>query len=318
MTASPPLPGYPTLMSDWIRRMPKAELHVHLEGSLGAETLRQFDPALTDAAVAERYTYADFGAFLKAFAWASGYLKGPEEYAIATSGLLRSLEREGVTYAEITFSAGVALWRNLDVPAIHQAMREAAAASSIRTAWIWDSVRQFGGDLAWRVVQLAVARAGDGVVAFGLGGDEARGPARDYAEQYTYARKGGLRLVCHAGESTGPESVWDALEVGAERIGHGIASVDDPVLIRHLADNTIPLEVCITSNHVTGVARRFQNYPLRALYDAGVPIVLNTDDPPMFQATLCGEYDRAAREYGLPEEELRGLAENSFRYAFLR
>jgi len=167
-----------------------------------------------------------------------------------------------------------------------------------------------------RVAQLAAERTEQGVVAYGIGGSEERGPAAWFTEVFAFAKRAGLRLTAHAGESMGAESVWAALELGAERIGHGIASVQDPDLMRHLRENDIPLEICITSNLVTGVVKRLKEHPIRRLYDAGVPIVLNTDDPAMFGCTLTDEYRLAARIFGFSETELRGIAENGFRYAF--
>jgi RimJ/RimL family protein N-acetyltransferase len=154
------------------------------------------------------------------------------------------------------------------------------------------------------------------VVAFGIGGSEERGPAEWFSDVFAFARSSGLRLVAHAGESMGPESVWAALRIGAERIGHGIRSIDDPSLIAHLRDNRIPLEISITSNLVTGVVARLEDHPVRRLHDAGVPIVLNTDDPAMFGCTLVGEYQLAARSFGFTDAELRGISENGFRYRF--
>ena len=137
-----------------------------------------------------------------------------------------------------------------------------------------------------------------------------------FGDAFAFAKAAGLRLTAHAGESMGPESVWAALRLGAERIGHGIAVVRDPDLMRHLRERDIPLEICITSNLVTGVVARIEDHPVRRLYDAGVPITLNTDDPAMFGCTLTGEYRLAARHFGFSEAQLRGIAESGFRYAF--
>ncbi len=137
-----------------------------------------------------------------------------------------------------------------------------------------------------------------------------------FTEVYRFARAKGLRLTAHAGETVGPESVWGALRLGAERIGHGIRAVDDPVLMRHLRDENIPLEICISSNVATGAVPSLTAHPVRRLYDAGVPITLNTDDPGLFDTTLEKEYDLAAREFGFSERELAQIAENGFRYAF--
>ncbi len=166
------------------------------------------------------------------------------------------------------------------------------------------------------MARLAAARQDRGVVAIGIGGSEERGPAEWFKDVFAFAKSAGLHLTAHAGESGGPESVWEALVLGAERIGHGIAAVRDPELLRHLRDRDIPLEISITSNLVTGVVARLEDHPIRALYDAGVPIVLNTDDPAMFGCTLTDEYRLAARAFGFSERELRGIAENGFRYGF--
>jgi len=303
-------------MRDFLHSLPKAELHVHLEGSLDCATLMELDPSLTAGQVDERYRYSGFDEFLKSFVWASGFLNRPEAYAVATRRLLARLEAQNVRYVEITLSAGVALWRGLDLAAIHDAIRGAAAESNVESCWIWDAVRQFGPEPAAEVVEMAAARLGDGVVAFGLGGDEARGPAAGFRNLFELARGKGLRVVCHAGETEGPESVWQAIEAGAERIGHGIAAARDAALLRALAQRSIPLEICISSNRRTGAAASFPVHPVRQLFDAGVAVILNTDDPPMFHTTLCAEYEIAAVEFGFTPAELRLLAENSFRYGF--
>jgi adenosine deaminase/aminodeoxyfutalosine deaminase len=186
----------------------------------------------------------------------------------------------------------------------------------VQVRWILDAVRQFGPEPAMQVAALASERLDRGVVALGIGGSEERGPASWFHEVFAFARREGLHLHAHAGESMGPESIWDALALGAERIGHGISAVGDPALLRHLREKDIPLEICITSNLVTGVVPRVEDHPVRRLFDAGVPIVLNSDDPAMFRCSLTGEFRLAAERFGFTEAELRRIAENGFRYAF--
>lgn len=261
-------------------------------------------------------SYTDFAGFIQSFVWVNQRLKTPDDYARVARRLLERLESEGVTYVEIILSAGVILWKQLAFAPIYDALVRESARRRIKARWILDAIRQFGPEPAKPVFDLAAERLGDGVVAIGLGGDEERGPALPFKELFRQARDRGLRLTCHAGEVTGPQSVWDALEIGAERIGHGIRAIDDPALARHLAARKIPLEICITSNLRTGAVKSLAEHPVRRLYDAGVPIVLNSDDPAMFDCTLTGEYELAAREFGFTEAELAGIAGNALLYAF--
>src|SRR5436190_14824480 len=257
-------------MADFLLEMPKAELHLHLEGSVEPETLHELDPSTPVEEFHALYEYADFDAFLRAFGAVGKRLRGPEDYALITRRLLGRLHAENVQYAEIIIAAGVVIWKEQDFAPIYDAIRAAAADSPVRVRWILDAVRQFGPDHVMKVAELAAERVDQGVVAFGIGGSEERGPAEWFRDAFRFARDAGLHLVAHAGESMGPESVWAALELGAERIGHGIASICDQSLIRHLRDHDIPLEVCPTSNLITGVVRKMADHPLRRLYDAGV------------------------------------------------
>ena len=305
-------------MADFLESLPKAELHLHLEGSVEPETLHELDPATPLDECRAIYSYPDFDAFLKAFGAVGKRLRTPQDYALVTRRLLERLAAQNVRYAEIILAAGVVLWKEQEFAPIFNAVCEAARDAAVEVRWILDAVRQFGVEPAMRVAELAAERVDRGVVAYGIGGSEERGPAAWFTEVFAFAGRAGLRLTAHAGESMGPESVWAALELGAERIGHGIASVHDAALMRHLRDRDIPLEICITSNLVTGVVKRVEEHPIRRLYDAGVPIVLNTDDPAMFGCSLTEEYRLAARVFGFTEAELRAIAGNGFRYAFGR
>ena len=295
---------------------PRAELHVHLEGSLEAETLLAIEPSLTREAIEESTSYSDFAGFLRAFVWVNRLLREPGHYALAARRLLARLDAQGVVYAEVTLSAGVVLWKQMDLDAVYGAVWEESRRAPFPVLWILDAVRQFGPASAMPVVRFAARHLESGVAAFGIGGDEIRGPARDFAGVFQAARDAGLRLTCHAGEIAGPESVAEALAIGAERIGHGIAAARDPALMRLLRERDVPLEICITSNVRTGAVASLEEHPLRTLFDAGVPIVLNTDDPALFDCTLDSEYALAASRFGFTTAELSSLAANSLRYGF--
>jgi adenosine deaminase/aminodeoxyfutalosine deaminase len=303
-------------MDDFIAQMPKAELHLHLEGSVEPETLHELDPSTPVEEFRALYRYADFDTFLKAFAAIGKRLRTPQDYGLIARRLLERLAAQNVQYAEIIVSAGVVLWKKQEFAPIFDAIHAAAEGSSVEVRWILDAIRQFGAEPALEVAKLAAERVDRGVVAFGIGGSEVRGPAEWFTDVFAFAREAGLHLTAHAGEGTPAAAVWAALALGAERIGHGIAAASDEGLMRHLRERDIPLEICITSNLVTGVVKRIEEHPVRRLFDAGVPIVLNTDDPAMFGCTLVGEYRLAAERFGFSEAELRGIAENGFRYGW--
>jgi aminodeoxyfutalosine deaminase len=292
------------------------ELHLHLEGAIQPETLREIDPALTLEEIAAETSYSDFAGFIRSYVWVNRKLRSPDDYAVAAARLFESLETQGVSYAEVTLSAGVVLWKKQDLGAAFDAVAREAGRSRVDVRWILDATRQWGAEAAKPVFDFAAERIGDGVAAIGLGGFEADGPAHWFRDLYAQARDRGLRLTCHAGETTGPESVWDALSIGAERIGHGIRAIEDPRLVEHLRDRRIPLEVCITSNVRTGAVASLREHPVRRLFDAGVPVILNTDDPALFECNLQSEYALAASEFGFTREELAGIAENARVFAF--
>lgn len=300
------------------RMGPLAELHVHLEGSVEPETLLEIDPSLTREDIAAAMSYADFEGFIQSYIWVNRRLDSPEHYAIAARRFFERLAAQNVVYAEVTLSAGMMLWRGQDFAAIYAALQREAARAKPLIRWILDTVRQFGAEAAKPVFDLAAERVGDGVVAIGIGGAEAKGPAIWFRDLYKEASGRGLRLTAHAGETVGPESIREALEIGAERIGHGIRAIEDPRLVAELREKDIPLEICISSNVRTAAVRSLGEHPVRRLFDAGVPILLNTDDPALFGCTLEGEFQLAREKFGFSEAELKQLEENSFRYAFLR
>lgn len=302
--------------SRWVKAR-KAELHLHLEGSVDAETMQLLAPELSLDEIRERYRFDGFPGFLGCFKWIVERLRTPDDYALITRRLLDRLRAGNVQYAEITLSAGVVVWKKQAFGPIYDAVRQAASGAGVEVQWNLDGIRHFGVEHVRQVAELAADRVNDGVVSFGIGGDEERGPAEWFADAYRFASAKGLHLTAHAGETMGPESVWNALRLGADRIGHGIRSVEDPALLRHLRDRDIPLEICISSNVATRAVASLEEHPVRRIYEAGVPVVLNTDDPGIFNTTLSAEYELAARAFGFSEAELMSIAENGFRYAFV-
>lgn len=276
----------------------------------------EIDPSLTRDEIAANTAFDTFDGFLGAYIWVNKKLKTPQHYAIAARHAFERFAAQGMEYVEVTLSAGMVLWKEQPLAEVYDALRRESLRSPVEVFWIPDAVRHFGVEHAMEVARFAVSRRDDGVVAFGIGGDEVRGPAHWFKDVFQYARDHGLHLVCHAGETAGPESVWAALEIGAERIGHGIAAARDARLMAHLRERKVPLEVCITSNVRTGAVPSLKAHPVRVLYDAGVPITLNTDDPALFGVTLGGEYELARREFGFIGGELDGIVENGFRYSF--
>lgn len=312
--------------------LPKAEIHLHLEGSIRPRTAVELAARRKERIrveeVARRYRYADFAGFIDAFKWVTSYLRDPDDYRVIVRALAEELILQNVVYAEITISAGVMCLRKQDVEANFEAICGAArefASRGLRTAWIFDAARQFGADAAMEVARIAVKLRSSGVVAFGMGGDELAFPASAFRAAFDHARSGGLRIVCHAGETGGPDSVRDAMEVlGAERIGHGIGVMHDPKLAELCVERGIVLENCLTSNLCTGALAKqtgkpnssLADHPLPEFLKRGVPVALSTDDPAMFHTDLLTEYSKAA-SLGLSGAQLLALAERSFHAAFL-
>jgi len=312
--------------------LPKAELHLHLEGSIRPETAVELAARhgirLTAEEVAARYRYSDFSGFIEVFKWVSSFLRDPQDYALITHRLLQELVRQNVVYAEITVSAGVMLRRMQNVDANFAAIRatsQIVSFNKLRTAWIFDAVRQFGAEAAKEVARCAAKLSSAGVIAFGMGGDEVSLPTANFRAAFDLARTEGLRIVCHAGEIGGPSYVREAIEIlGAERIGHGIAAMKDPALADFLATRRVVLENCPTSNLCTGALAKqlgkseasLAEHPLPAFIDRGIPVTLSTDDPALFHTDLLTEYSLAA-SLGLSDTQLLQLAQQSFDAAFL-
>ncbi len=327
----------------WLRRLPKAELHLHLEGTVSPETLVELSRRnatvgrgeagyLLSIAEAEAlYRYTDFSGFMLAFKAVTQRLRTPEDYELITYRMMAQLAAQGVVHAEVYVSVGVVYyWRKAELeadPLVFDRIFRGMEAGRIRgerdfgvsVYWIFDAVRHFGPEEAARVFRKAAELRAESpsIVGIGIGGDERRTGAEPFRELYAEARDAGLRLTAHAGETVGPESIWAALNIGVERIGHGLTAIEDPDLMEILAERQIPVEICVSSNLRTGCCTPLSLHPVRSYFDAGLMITLNSDDPAMFESDLESEYLLAQREFGFTVEHLRELAANSFEASFL-
>jgi len=320
-----------TSLADRIASLPKAELHLHLEGSIQPATVcaltARHGVVMTEGEVCQRYAYRGFPEFIEAFKWVTSFLRDPQDYALIARDLAEHLLTQRVVYSEVTLSIGVMILRKQRVEANFEALLRATEpfeSRGLRFRWVFDAARQFGADAAMEVVESAKRCNSKAIVAFGIGGDELSVPTKEFRPIYDRAAQIGLHRLMHAGEVGGPEKIREAIELlGAERIGHGIAAIHDPALMDFLAERKIPLEVCPGSNMKTAaLARqlrredvRIEDHPLPKLLRHGIPIVLSTDDPAMFHTTLLEEYANAAR-MGLQEDELTRIVDMGFEHAF--
>ena len=309
----------------FVASLPKADLHLHLEGSIDPSTLlelrKRHGREGTLAEMEQLYRYRDFPGFLQAFKTVTEDLKTAEDYELITYQLMKKLKAENVLHAEVCVSVGICLYRKQDFAALFEGLERGRDRGQrefgISLLWIFDAVRQFGAEAARSVFELAASYRDRHVVGIGIGGDEQKAPPELFREVYAYASESGLRLTAHAGEYAGAESIWGALNLRAERIGHGLTAAQDPELVEELATRQIPVEVCLTSNLRTGCCTSLAEHPARKYFDQGVMITLNTDDPAMFGTSLTREYQLAQQSFAFTDEHLRELARNSFEASFL-
>jgi adenosine deaminase len=309
--------------------MPKVELHLHLEGSMQPATLLRIAkrnhvdlPARDVAGVAQLFNYQHFHEFLTVFMVLARSLRRGEDFELLAYELGHHLADQRVRYAEVMVSAVQYYSRGMDLSEVVQGamagFAQAERERGTRVGLVFDYGRQFGVDSAWKVLDLAIANMRHGLVAWSIGGDELNYPPDLFAEVFLAARQAGLHVMAHAGEVAGPSSVWGAVDtLGCERIGHGIRSIEDLQLIDHLRASGVVLDVSPSSNVCTGAVPSIAAHPLRRLFDTGVALTLNTDDPTFFKTTLNDEYRLAAGVFGFSAAELAELALNGVRAAFL-
>lgn len=335
MTSAPSDLTDPSPYADFVRGLPKAELHVHHIGSASARIVSELatrHPGTVPSDVDELrefYAFHDFAHFIEVYLAVVALIRTPDDIHYLTYEVAREMASEqGLRYAELTCTpytsvtpapardfAGMSIEAYTE--AIEAARVEAERDFGLVLRWIYDIPGEFGVPAADATIEYAVDHRPEGLIGFGLGGPEIGVARPQFQPHFEQARAAGLHSVPHAGETTGPQTVWDALNLlHAERIGHGTSAAQDPALLAHLAETGVPLEVCPSSNIATRAVATLEEHPIRAFRDAGVTVTVNSDDPPMFGTTLNREYEIAAHLLGLDETGLAELARTSVRASF--
>ena len=305
--------------------LPKAELHIHLEGSMRIETVRELadhrgvaPPSALDADGVWRFDGSEH--FIDQYGAACNLLRSLDDFRRIAYELCEDLEVQGVRYAEVVFSPAQHAGRLGDWFGPIEAVLDGFDAGERDTGVIArvepDVIRDLGVEQAEEVLQVALKYVGRGVVSLNCAGSERRAVA-PYADIFRRAVEGGLHSTPHAGEWSGPRNVWDTLEhLRPERIGHGVRSIEDPRLVARLAELAIPLEVCPSSNVATGVYASLEDHPFPRLRDAGVVVTLNSDDPAMFGSWVNDEYRVARDTFGYGDADLAGISAAGVRASF--
>ncbi|MEC3997481.1 adenosine deaminase [Actinacidiphila sp. DG2A-62] len=313
----------------FVAGLPKAELHVHHVGSASPRIVAELAARHPDSAVpadpaalVDYFTFRDFAHFIQVYLSVVDLIRDAEDVRLLTFEVARDMARQNIRYAELTVTPYSSTRRGIPEQAFMEAIEDArkAAESELGVAlrWCFDIPGEAGLASAEETAHLALDLRPEGLVSFGLGGPEIGVPRPQFKPFFDRARAEGLHSVPHAGETTGPQTIWDALlELGAERIGHGTSAVRDPRLLEYLAEHRIPLEVCPTSNIATRAVATLEEHPIRRMVEAGVPVTVNSDDPPMFGTDLNTEYAVAARLLGLDRAGVAALAKTAVEVSFL-
>ncbi|WP_341925224.1 adenosine deaminase [Nocardioides psychrotolerans] len=315
-------------LNDFIAGLPKAELHVHHVGSASPRIVSELaarHPGRVPSDLDELrsfYEFRDFAHFVEVYLAVVDLIRTPEDLRYLTYEIAREMAQgQSLRYAELTCTPYTSVAAGIPIEAYTEVLEDARHAAErdfgLVLRWIYDIPGESGLPAADDTLRYALDHRTEGLVGFGLGGPEIGVPRPQFQPHFDAARAAGLRSVPHAGETTGPETIWHAIRLlGAERIGHGTSAAADPALLAHLAEHRIPLEVCPSSNVATRAVATLAEHPLKAFVDAGVVVTINSDDPPMFATDLNREYAIAADLLGLDEDGVADLARTAIDVSF--
>ena len=310
----------------WYERVPKVELHLHLEGAIPQEALWQLmqkyggDPAVPNLeALQRKFQYRDFPHFIETWVWKNQFLREYDDFTLIAEAVAKNLARQNVKYAEMFYTPSDFFRHDLEVQRLTAAIRSGLGrVKQIEIGLILDFCRDRGPENADRNLDAVKEVKQLGVIGVGIGGSEQNYPPEPFAGVYEKARQLGFHTGAHAGEAAGPESIWGAIRsLKVERIGHGTRAIEDETLVRYLAEKQIPLECCPLSNVRTGVVKSIEAHPVKKFFDAGLLVTVNTDDPAMFGNSLAQEYQRLEERLGFSQDEVRKVILNGVKAAWL-
>lgn len=318
----------PNDLFSYIQKIPKTEIHLHLEGCLNIETIKKIIDKnkinITENDLENVFNFRDLNGFIQSFLFVQNIVKSADDIREMAQSLADYLRFENIIYAEIFFAPSRLIQNGLDffemVDALVHEIRRIQEIYGIEIKVLVDISRSFGVENALKNLNNVLKLKYNEVIGIGLGGAELSGPARDYEKLFQIAKNSGLRTVAHAGEDDGPWSIWDSVEIlGVERIGHGTSAIQDPRLVDYLGENQIPIEICLTSNIFTGkYVKKESNHPVRLYYDKGLQTVINTDDPAIFKVTLSEEYYKLHKNLDFTVHEIHDLIKKSVYSTFHR
>ena len=312
----------------FLRKIPKAEIHLHAEATITRATVKAFllrspDEAVNSVDVEKLFRFNTLKGFLSSFLYVQGLIEKPSDLSLVFEDAAKYLRDNNIIYGELFFSPssfirkGFSFSEMLDI--IQTSIDTIQKRDKVTIKLIIDLSRMFGVENAQNNLELTLRHRKPMILGVGLGGDEEVGPANIFGEVFQIAKSRGLHVVAHAGEVVGPESIWDSLNtLSVERIGHGLSAIQDPKLVEHLVKKQIPIEICLTSNIITQkYVSKAQAHPVRELFDRGVLVVVNTDDPTFFNCTLIDEFWQLHSKLKFTMPEIKRLILNSFEASFL-
>jgi adenosine deaminase len=310
----------------WFESLPKVELHVHLEGAIPLDVLWELlqkyggDPVVpTRAKLAEKFVYRDLRRFLATWTWMNGLLREYDDFELAAAEVARDFARQNIRYAEVFYSPGDFAGAGLEVGRLTEVIRKGLdRVREVEIALVADLVRNYGPQRGARTLACINEVKGLGVIGIGIGGSEDRFPPQAFAEVFERAREMGFRTSAHAGEGAGAQSVWGAIQaLKVDRIGHGTRAIEDPALVDFLAEQRIPIELCVLSNVRTGVVATVADHPASVYFQRRIPLSVNTDDPTLFGNSLAMEYATLHEELKFSREDIVELIEQAIGASWL-